>query len=82
MNPGGGAGDIAVGNIRECCAEYWKLQSPCGELLGGERVAVRGGKRRVGLLIACCKKRFDGRSIEGGVEAGADMAVMLPHGRG
>ena len=66
VNPGGGAGDRAGGKIRESCAEYGKLQSPCGELLRGECVAQRGGKRRVGLLITRGKKRFDGRGIEGG----------------
>jgi hypothetical protein len=67
VNPGDGAGDRAGGKIRESCAEHGKLESPCGELLRGERISVRGGKRRVGLLIACGKKRFDGRSIEGGI---------------
>ena len=69
MNPGGEAVSQAGGQIRESCAEHRELQTPGGELLGGERVAVRGGKRRVGLLIACGKKRFDGRGIEGGVAA-------------
>jgi len=76
VNPGGGGGEIGrlsrmVGSeVRESCAEHGKLKLPCGELLRGERVAVRGGKRRVGLLVACGKKRFDGRGIEGGIEAG------------
>ena len=36
---------------------------------------MRGGKRRVGLLIACGKKRFDGRGIEGGI---APLAPLFP----
>ena len=67
VNPGGGTGDRAGGQIREGRAEHGKLQSPCGELLGGECVAVRGGKRRLGLLIAYGKKRVDVRGIGGGL---------------
>ena len=67
VNPGDGAGDRAGGQISESRAEHRQLQTPGGELFGRERVAVRGGKWRVGLLIACGKKRFDGRGIEGGI---------------
>ena len=67
VNPRRWVGVRAGGHIRESRAEHGTLQSPCGELLGGECVAVRGCMRRVGLLIASGKNRVDRHGIEGGV---------------
>ena len=80
VDPGGG-GFIAKGDrplfLRNTCqspegrAEHGQLKMPRGELLGGERVALGGGKRSVGLVVARGEKLAHGRGVEGGVEARA-----------
>ena len=83
VDPGGG-GFIAKGdrplflrNTRqspEGRTQDGQLQVPRGELLGGERVALGGGERRVGLLVARGEKLAHGRGVEGGIETGAGLA--------
>jgi hypothetical protein len=69
---GGGGGDIhSSRQIGEGRTEHGQLQVPRGELLGGERVALGGGERRVGLRVARGEKLAHGSGVEGGVEARA-----------
>ena len=55
-------------------AEHGQLQPPRGELLGGERVAMRTRERGVDLVVGGAEERGDRVGIEGGVEARAGLA--------
>ena len=52
-------------------AEHGQLQPPRGELLRGERVAMRACERRVDLFVGGAEERGDRVGIEGGVETRA-----------
>jgi predicted RNA binding protein YcfA (HicA-like mRNA interferase family) len=61
-------------------AEHGQLQSLRGELLRGERVAVRACQRRVDLVVRGAEERSDRVGVEGGVEAWAGRAESRAHG--
>jgi hypothetical protein len=79
VDPGGGGGGISgLGcgtgcEIGEGSAEHGQLQPPRGELLGGERVAMRARKRRVDLVVGGAEERGDRVGVEGSVETWAGL---------
>jgi hypothetical protein len=62
--------------------EYGQLQPPRGELLGGERVAMRARERRVDLVVGGAEERVDRVGIEGGVETRARHGGQPTKARG